>query len=66
MVLLTWIGPSLSPSSDMPCPQKRAIDSAPSASTRRVVQKRDALAVNMKPSGTVWPHFFQVAGFCEE
>jgi hypothetical protein len=56
------IGPSLSPSSTSPCETKRRIDSPPSASIFRLVQKREALTVKTKPSGVVFAQPSKVAG----
>ena len=56
------IGPSLSPSSVSPCCTNRVTDSPASASTLRFVQKRDALTVNMKSTGTVAAQAAQLAG----
>ncbi len=50
----------------MPWPTKRATDSPASASTLRLVQKREALSVKTKPSGTDWAQFSNVAGLNPE
>ena len=49
----------------MPLPTKRSIDSPASASTRRLVAKREAFSENTKSSGVSSRHFAKVAGFCE-
>ena len=56
------IGPSLAPSSPMPLPTKRSIDSRAPASSRRLVAKRWALSENTKPSGVSSRHLAKVGG----
>ncbi len=56
------IGPSFGPSSVMPLPMKRATDSPASASTRRLVAKREALSENTKSSGVLSRHLATLFG----
>ena len=56
------IGPSRSLSSTRPWSTKRRTDSPASASTRRLVQKREAFTANTKPSGVSSRHLAQLAG----
>ena len=54
-------GPSLLPSSLIPLPTKRRMDSPASASTRRLVVKRLAFSENTKLSGVSARHFSKVS-----
>ncbi len=57
-----FTGPSRSLSSTMPWAKKRWTDSPASASTRRLVQKREAFTAKTKPSGVSSRHFAQLVG----
>ncbi len=48
----------------MPLSTKRCTDSPASASTRRLVAKREAFSAKTKPSGAASRHLAKVAGFC--
>ena len=60
------MGPSLSPSSTMPWVTNRVTLSLASASTLRLVQKREAFRVSTKPSGVSARHLAKVAGLKPE
>ena len=60
------IGPSRSPSSVRPWLTYRSTDSPASASTRRLVQKREAFMAKTKPSGVSLLHLAQLAGLNDE
>ena len=49
----------------MPLSTKRFTDSPASASTRRLVAKREAFTEKTKSSGVSSRHLAKVAGFCE-
>ena len=45
---------------------KRSMEVPDSASTLRLVQKREAFSEKTKPSGASAAHLAKVAGFCDE